>query len=347
MLGGKFEVCGVLGEGATGIVYDAHPLGKPDEERVALKVIHRHLLGDPQVRGRFTREVAILRRLQGEHLCPILDFGELVDPRSSDNLLYMTIPKVPGFSLERLMATEGPLSADRVVDIVLQICSALTDAHRQGVIHRDLKPANVLLRDGDYAFVVDFGMAKIVTGAGGTGTTELTTHNMVFGTPEYMAPEQARGDEPDARCDVYAVGVILYELLAGKVPFRGASPLNVLTAHMTEAPPPLSRPPSEVAPALEAVVYSALAKSPDERYASASDLARALEHARLAPNDVDAVSPRLPESNTVPLPTTRSPAPGDMPRDTPRWGGARWIVVWLLAVSVGIGIGVWLSLHTR
>jgi serine/threonine protein kinase len=234
VLGGKFEITGVLGEGGTGIVYDAARLEQGD--RIALKVIHSHLFSDKQIRGRFTREAAILRRLAGPHLSAILDFGEIPDPkREGAGLLYIALPKIEGPALDALLRQEGPLSIDRALDITLQICEALKSAHAQGVIHRDLKPANVILRDGTHAIVVDFGMAKIVTG-GGTGTTALTAHNMVFGTPEYMAPEQARGDELDARCDVYATGVMLYELLTGSVPFSGPTPLSVLTAHLTSPP---------------------------------------------------------------------------------------------------------------
>jgi serine/threonine protein kinase len=294
----KFEICGILGEGVSGIVYDARPLTSDAPERVALKVLHPHLWGDEQIRGRFTREVAILRRLEGNHLCPILDSGEVVDPRSGQSLLYMALPKIDGPSLERLVAAEGPLPIERIIDVALQICGALADAHRQGVIHRDLKPANVLMRGGTHAVVVDFGMAKIVTGPGGTGTTALTSHNMVFGTPEYMAPEQARGDELDARCDVYAVGIILYELLAGKVPFTGPSPLNVLTAHMTVDAEPLRErvPERGVSVALDRVVQYALMKSPEQRYTGAAALATALAHARIAPDDGSAVRPERVDS---------------------------------------------------
>src|SRR5580698_7188147 len=233
-LGDKFEIMGVLGEGGTGIVYDARRLAEDD--RVALKVIHQHLAGDAQIRGRFAREAAILRRLQGDRVCPVLDFGEIPDPRREGaGLLYMVLPRLDGPPLDALLRTERPLPVGRAIAILLDMCAALREAHAQGVIHRDLKPGNVILREGDRAVVVDFGMAKIITG-GGTGTTALTQHNMVFGTPEYMAPEQARGDELDARCDVYAAGVIFYEMLTGSVPFAGPTPLNVLTAQLTETP---------------------------------------------------------------------------------------------------------------
>ena len=254
-LADKFEIVGVLGEGGMGIVYDARRLAEGD--RVALKVIHQHLAGDAQIRGRFAREAAILRRLEGDHLCPVLDFGEIPDPRREGaGLLYMALPAHRRAGARRASSRKrGPSRSCATVTIVLDVCEALREAHAQGVIHRDLKPGNVLLREGDRAVVVDFGMAKIVTG-GGTGTTALTQHNMVFGTPEYMAPEQARGDELDARCDVYATGIILYELLTGRVPFSGPTPLNVLTAHLTEpAQPPRTRAPERgISPALEAVV---------------------------------------------------------------------------------------------
>jgi serine/threonine-protein kinase len=180
-------------------------------------------------------------------------------------------------------------------------------------------------------------MSKIVTGAG-TGTTNLTAHNMVFGTPEYMSPEQARGDELDARCDVYAAGIMLYEMLTGAPPFTGATPLNVLTEHLTSAvPPPSSRAKDgRVTPALESVVLHALARNRDERYPSASALAAAIMHARAAPNDVHSLRPGAfatsPEGTdafalTMPaidvvaqpaLPSRRAIVNGETPSDPPR-----------------------------
>jgi serine/threonine-protein kinase len=362
-LGGKFEILGVLGEGGTGVVYDARRLAEDD--RVALKVIHQHLAGDPQIRGRFAREVAILRRLEGEHLCRMLDSGELPDPRhEAVGLLYMAMARVEGPSLEELLKAEHPLPSGRAIAIFLEVCEALREAHAQGVIHRDLKPANVLLRGDDRATVVDFGMAKIVTG-GGTGTTALTQHNMVFGTPEYMAPEQARGDELDARCDVYAAGIILYELLTGGVPFRGTTPLSVLTAHLTALPqPPRERSPARaISPALEAVVLHAIAKDPMDRYATAGALAIAVRAALASPEDIAAVRPASrahvavntsdPHAATIPSPV---PATGDLPaRRTPavssaplRGSGrpsATWIAVCVVAALAGIAFGAWLSIH--
>ncbi|MBX3211684.1 MAG: protein kinase [Labilithrix sp.] len=286
----KYEVLGVLGEGGTGVVHDA--IRTTDKAPVALKVMHDALAGDKQIRGRFQREAAILRRLEGEHVCPILDFGEVPGEEPGTSLLYIALPKITGESLAAVLE-KGPIDVARALEILLQVLEALSSAHGQGVIHRDLKPANVLLERGAKAVVVDFGMSKIITGSG-LGTTNLTTHNMVFGTPEYMSPEQARGDELDARCDVYAAGVILYEMLTGAPPFTGATPLSVLTAHLTsDLEPPSKRPDAagRVTPALEAVVLGALARERDARYPSASAFAAAIKHARAAPDDVASLTP--------------------------------------------------------
>jgi eukaryotic-like serine/threonine-protein kinase len=341
-LADKFEIIGVLGEGATGIVYDALRVAEGD--RIALKVIHQHLAGDAQIRGRFAREATILGRLEGEHLCPILDFGEVPDPRREGaGLMYMALPRIDGPALDALIKNDGMLPVARAAGVVLDVCAALSEAHSQGVIHRDLKPGNVLLRAGDRAVVVDFGMAKIVTG-GGSGTTALTQHNMVFGTPEYMAPEQARGDELDARCDVYATGVILYELLTGSVPFVGATPLNVLTAHMTATPqPPRDRAPErDISPALEAVVLHAIAKKPARRYATAAALAAAIRRALAEPEDVDGVRPARSHGvadTTGARPVSIAPAAHASERST-----RTWMVVCIVAALAGIVLGAWLSM---
>ena len=256
----------------------------------------------------------------------------------------------------------------RTTSIMLDVCEALSEAHAQGIIHRDLKPANVLLQDGERAVVVDFGMAKIVTG-GGTGTTALTQHNMVFGTPEYMAPEQARGDELDARCDVYAAGVIFYQMLTGRVPFNGATPLTVLTAHLTEPPePPRVRAPlRDISAALEVVVMCALAKDPVERYATAGALAAAIRSAVSAPQaaaevrpltrrDIvvdtrDGYGPTMPVPGPAAWPSVKPPAPTPAlgPRLTPTDPkppiAHAWVLVCVMAGVIGIAVGTWLSMR--
>jgi serine/threonine-protein kinase len=276
-------------------------------------------------------------------------------------LLYMVLPRVEGPALEAVLKKEGPLPIPRAAAILLDVCAALREAHAQGVIHRDLKPGNVLLREGDRAVVVDFGMAKIVTG-GGTGTTALTQHNMVFGTPEYMAPEQARGDELDARCDVYAAGIMLYEMLTGRVPFSGGTPLGVLTAHLTTEPQkPRERAPQRgISPALEAVTLHAIAKDPAIRYATAAALAAAIQAALSSPEDVEAVRPAsrvhvqidtsdahgatIPSPVRLEVPSVRPAArASSRPPVAASKVSAGWVAVCVLAAIAGIALGAWLS----
>ena len=355
-VGDRFELGAVLGAGGTGTVYEARD--RMTGGVAALKLVHPDLVGDPQIRGRFAREVAILRRIEGPHLLAVIDAGEIVDPVHPErSMLYLALPKVDGPALDALVKSEGPLPFARIYDIGLQICAALRAAHGQGVIHRDLKPPNVLLRGGTEVVVVDFGMAKIMAGGTAPGTTQLTAHNALFGTPEYMSPEQARGDELDARCDVYAAGIILYELATGSVPFAGASPLVVLTAHMTEpVEPPRARAPArDVLPALEALVLHALAKDPALRYATAAALEAALAHARDAPHDVAAVRPAAFSPLGVPpsaaaaalaAPAALTPPAAATPGAPPR-AALGHITLWILLLAVAAAVGAWLSLRVR
>jgi serine/threonine-protein kinase len=283
----------------------------------------------------------------------------------------MALPKLEGVSFEHVLEADAPIDVERGLDIMVGVLSALRSAHGQGVIHRDLKPANVMLGKADEVVVVDFGMSKIVTG-GGTGTTNLTTHNMVFGTPEYMSPEQARGEELDARCDVYAAGVMLYEILTGSPPFTGPTALSVLTAHLTSDLEPPSRRAANgrVTKALESVVLHALARDRDERYPSAAALSSAIQHARAKPDDVDSLRPAafatmpsgaLPFAATIPgepAPIlsgakvvlneikSRPPQPSvpSAPPPASPESAKTWIVVWVLVGVVSIALGVWFAL---
>jgi eukaryotic-like serine/threonine-protein kinase len=287
---GDYRIESVLGEGVSGVVYVAEG-ASGQRGRVALKVIHRHLVNDRQINRRFHREASILKQLYCPNLVRLLDFGEL-----DDGVLFMALELCEGRSLADLVEN-APIDPVRAVAIVKQICNALEAAHASSIVHRDLKPSNVIVQQvsdtEERARVLDFGMAKVLRGDPMDSLNLLTEQNMVFGTPEYMAPEQARGDEVDRRCDVYATGVILYEMLTGTTPFRAATPVAVMTAHLSDPPAPPSQqaPALRLLPALEAVVLHALAKNPRQRYASARALSDALDQALAAPSDVAAVAP--------------------------------------------------------
>ncbi len=291
----RYEILEAIGHGTSGTVYRARDLYvDSDAEIVALKAIHAHLHNDRQIFGRFRREVDILRRLTGPNLCKMLECIE------EDGLLLIVLEHVDGPALDTFLAEHPRLPLFEVVAIMTQICAALEVAHGAGVIHRDLKPSNVLIEgalsgadDGAppsflrelSVRVVDFGLAKMIQGDM-TGTA-LTEVDMIFGTPDYMSPEQVAGEELDARCDIYAAGAMLFEMVVGRVPFDTPGPLTTMAAHLHE-PLPAPRtvaPERDIPRAVERVIMRALAKAPEDRYPSARALGEALE--RAARGEVD------------------------------------------------------------
>ncbi|EYF03314.1 serine/threonine-protein kinase [Chondromyces apiculatus] len=326
----RYRIDAVLGEGASGVVYLAQAEGSEGGGQVALKVIHRHLCGDRQVHKRFHREAVILKRLESPNLVRLLDFVE------HDGLLMMALEYVDGVSLEALLEREAPLDPGRAVEIALQIGAALSAAHGAGIVHRDLKPANVLLErvpqgesQGESQSVpavprvrvVDFGLAKVVQGE--QMTTGLTEQDMIFGTPEYMSPEQVRGEEIDPRCDIYALGCILYEMSVGKPPFPRRTAMASMTAHLGEEVPlpRATRRDGAISSALEAVILRALAKRPQDRHADARALTEALVACRsgdrvvASPGSVTISDMR--RSALEHSPTLPSDPPSDMPTPLP------------------------------
>jgi serine/threonine-protein kinase len=230
---------------------------------VVLKVLRHSLLGDERTVARFKREAKVASRLNHPNSISILDFGV-----TEDGALFIAMEFVPGQDLHTVLSKDGPLPESRVIRIVSQVLSALYDAHAAGVIHRDLKPENIMVEqrrnESDFVKVLDFGIAKLQDGEEGP---TLTRPGFVCGTPEYMSPEQARGSTLDHRSDLYAVGVILYQLLTGRLPFESDSAVGYATRHLTEEPLPPSRkrPESRISQAMERLIIRALSKSPDDR----------------------------------------------------------------------------------
>ncbi len=276
---GRYEAIRLLGEGGMGRVYLAR---QPDLGRqVVVKVMHDQIAADPKFRDRFQRETLLMARFQHPYVVTLYD-ASLNDPQGP----CIVMEYIRGITLDTLLQRNGRLSPERIGRLLGQLCEALQAAHNEGIIHRDLKPANLMVVDPDTPYekikVMDFGLAKLVESKRmSMENLHSDTHaDFAVGTPGYIAPEQVRGDELDARSDLYSVGVILYELLTGRLPFTGDETMDVLLAHATEPPARFSSlGVSWVPKPIEAVVMTCLAKDPMDRPAGAHDLAELYEYA--------------------------------------------------------------------
>ncbi len=265
-LDGRYLIERTLGEGGMGLVYAARHviLQKP----LAVKVLKREVSRDEKVMARFRREAQSASAIGSAHICDVSDFGTLPDGST-----YLVMEYLDGPSLAAVLEQQSPMPIPRILDVVIQLCEALGAAHDRGIVHRDLKPDNVhLVEQGDrkdFVKVLDFGIAKV----GGAADKKLTQAGQVFGTPHYMSPEQCGGREVDHRTDIYALGVMLYEMTCGVVPFDADNLMGVLTKHVYENPIPPREfpPPVHVSPGLEAVILKSLAKQPEQRYQSMAD----------------------------------------------------------------------------
>src|SRR6266550_5101701 len=259
----RYRIERVVGRGGMATVYAAEDI--KHHRRVALKILHREFraaLGGE----RFLREIELTANLQHPNILPLFDSGDV------DGMLYYVMPLVDGQSLRVRMDDQGQLPIDEAVRIATDVSNALQYAHSQGIIHRDIKPENILL-SGDHTLVADFGIAKAKDAAG----EELTSTGLVVGTAAYMSPEQASGERKlDARSDIYALGCVLYEMLAGEPPFTGLSTQAVIAKRMAGAAPSVRTLRHTVPTHVDRAIERALARSPADRFSSAAQFASAL-----------------------------------------------------------------------
>jgi serine/threonine-protein kinase len=329
-IAGKFLIEAPIGAGAMGAVFRARQIAL--EKTVAIKVLHGEHADDASFVARFQREAKAASRLNHPNSMQVIDFG--AEP---DGLLYIAMEYLDGRSLHRVIREDRPLSPARIADILMQTLAALAVAHDMGVVHRDLKPDNIMILSGtdddgrpkDIVKVCDFGIAKITDsrayrdGAGRTSDAPLTTAGLMIGTPEYMSPEQGSGQKLDARSDLYSVGVILFEMLTGQVPFETENAIGTILKHINDAP----RRPSEIVPSvdkgLEAVCLRALRKQREDRYPGAremrADLRAVLDgRAPDAPESAPAVQVVTEASASTNAATVRfaAPAIAEVPKAT-------------------------------
>jgi serine/threonine-protein kinase len=316
VIDGRYRVIRRLGSGGMAEVYCAEDqqLGR----RVALKVLHRRFAEDEQFVERFRREASSAAGLQHPNIVAIFDRGEW------EGTYYIAMEMVEGRTLKEIVRDKGPAPPEAAVDITLQILRAARYAHKHGVVHRDIKPHNVLIDQDGRVRVADFGIAR-------AGTSDMTETGSVMGTAQYLSPEQAQGRPVDARSDLYSIGIVLYELLTGQVPFDAESPVTVALMQVSE--PPL--PPHELVPAipaaLEAVVLRALEKAPDRRFLDADEFIAALERARSAPHEI--------------LPPPPPPPVEEILEEEDRKGRRWWLWLLILLALAAIAFGLWATLR--
>ncbi|HEY7956687.1 MAG TPA: protein kinase [Polyangia bacterium] len=345
---GQFEVRDVCGRGAMGTVYRAYQRNM--DRIVAVKVLRRELLKEPEVVRRFLREARASAKLQHPNIVTVHLVGE-----TDEGVPFLVMEHVDGVSLEVICEAQGAQPVARTLSLGRQIASALGEAHDHGIVHRDLKPANILVTDRsrvpDLVKVLDFGIAKLVHAA---DQSVLTREGVIFGTPHYIAPEQATGGEIDHRADLYSLGVILFRLATGRLPFEGSQGMQVVLKHLRDAPPRPRALEPELPGALEELILACLAKDraarPEDTEAviAALDRVAARSHEPRPPLPASAQVRRAPSAPATPTATaTASDATGKVKVvssvATPSasgWGARPLFIGSLLAIAIGSGVGV-------
>ena len=342
ILEGQFHIIQKIGTGGMGSVYKA---SQPEMNRmVAIKILHPKLTNRRDLTSRFRREARAMSQLSHPNTVKVFMYGEL-----EDGSLYIVMELLEGRNLNQAVRRDGPIPAARAIPILIQVCAALHEAHSLGIVHRDLKPENIFLCNQggltDFAKVLDFGLAKVTERQMRPGSLILTQEGMVFGTPEFMSPEQAQGRELDARSDIYSLAVILYEAMTGKLPFNAQTPMEYIQKHVLDAPIELAeRMPTTPFPnGLQFVVSKALAKKPQDRWQSAAEFASAL-HSVLVGTDAEAASAGA-MSLLPPTPPPPQVAANSTPSAPVTKTRARTVSGQMLAVALSfLAVGVLLAL---
>jgi eukaryotic-like serine/threonine-protein kinase len=334
-LGERYELGEVIGRGGMAEVFEGRDLRL--QRRVAVKILRPDLARDPSFQARFRREAQSAASLNHPNIVAVYDTGEDVlgdaEGATGSVVPYIVMEYVDGMTLRQLLASGRRLLPERALEITGGVLAALDYSHRHGIVHRDIKPANVMLTRGGEVKVMDFGIARALADAGQT----MTQQSAVLGTAHYLSPEQARGEVVDSRSDLYSTGCLLYELLTGRPPFTGESPVSIAYQHVSEQAVPPSQLDPAVTPAIDAIVLKALAKAPGDRYQTAAEMRADLERA-IAGMPVTAPVPIIGSETAVLTPMAAAtpvnavpPAPEKSAR-SPLF----WVLLTLGIVAVGV-----------
>ena len=311
---GPYHIGEQIGIGGMATVYKAfHAATNRD---VAVKVLLEHLSQDAEIRPRFEQEAQVVAKLEHAHILPVYDYGRV------DERLYLVMRYIKAGTLKERIAA-GPISLTEVNHVLQQIGSALDYAHQAGVIHRDVKPSNVLLDAQGDCYLTDFGLAKIME-----STVQFTATGVGIGTPAYMSPEQGQGEKADARSDIYALGVMLYEMIAGEAPYQAETPMAVVLMHITAPLPPFKRTKPEVPKEVERVILKAMAKDRADRFQSVREMVDAFDAAVQA---VTREVTREPLPTKKPLLATHPPAQTAAAPKRRKW---IWATAGVAAISI-------------
>jgi predicted Ser/Thr protein kinase len=297
VLNDRYEVLAALGRGGMGMVYKVHD--RELDEALALKVLRADLAGNPMAESRFRSEIKLARKVSHPGVCRIFEYGR------HEHLSYIVMELVEGVDLKSILRDKGTLPTREALEVAIAIGQALRAIHEVGIVHRDLKASNVMLAAGNRVKLMDFGIAKSTQADG----TRATAPGQIIGTPEYMSPEQARGQEIDARSDVYALGVVTYELLTGGVPLSGTTAIETLFKQMNEPPPFETARQKGVPERVLPVLRKALAKKREDRFAAAQELVTALEEAKAALAHPAGLTVRLATPTAAEVPTAPAGGP--------------------------------------
>jgi len=333
-LGDRYELGEVIGRGGMAEVHEGRDLRLG--RRVAIKILRPDLARDPSFQARFRREAQSAAALNHPNVVAVYDTGEDILANGPDStgamVPYIVMEYVDGMTLRQLMSSGRRLLPERALEITAGTLAALDYSHRHGIVHRDIKPANVMLTRAGDVKVMDFGIARALADSGQT----MTQQSAVLGTAHYLSPEQARGEVVDSRSDLYSTGCLIYELLTGRPPFTGESPVSIAYQHVSESPVPPSQLDPSVTPQIDAIVLRSLAKNPEDRYQSAAEMKTDVERA-IAGLPVTAPVPVVSQETAVMAPVAAAPVAVAEDRSRNNRTPAFWVLLTLGVIAAAVG----------